>query len=159
MEKKLKAGEKVFSLLLLIIGLGALYESIKMYLDEPNLASYGALPLFLSGSIVLLMVKILVLDRGKKEAGDKEGAYKDRLKAGLALVFARDLVVIILLLIAYALALYLGLGFEIPSFLFLFVSMTYLMDGRGLVKNLIYSFLSLVFILLVFSLIFNVILP
>ena len=157
MQEKRKPGEKGFSIMLLIVGILALIESIRMFMKEPTSSSFGALPLFLSSVMVLFMLKIIFFEY-RKTGSDKKGDFKDLFNSTIKYIFPKDIAVVFFLLIGYCLLLVFGLGFEIASTIFLIVAMTYLMRGHVL-KNVIYTGLSMAFILVVFKTIFQVILP
>ena len=61
-------------------------------------------------------------------------------------------------IIAYCIMLSFGIGFVIASPVFLWVSMTYLSKGR-FVKNIFYTMLVMLFIVVVFNLVFKVVFP
>lgn len=158
MVKKRKPGERGFAIILLIVGVLALIESIKMFMKEPTSSSFGALPLFLSSVIVIFMLKIILFEDREKGTDNKGSNFKELLDSILTYIFPKDIVVVLLFLIMYCLLLVFGLGFEMSSTIFLIVAMTYLMRGQ-IFKNVIYTGLSMTFILIVFKTIFQVILP
>lgn len=158
MTKKRKPGERGFAIILLIVGVLALIESIKMFMKEPTSSSFGALPLFLSSVIVIFMLKIILFEDRENETDNKGSNFKELLDSILTFIFPKDIVVVFLFLIMYCLLLVFGLGFEISSTIFLIVAMTYLMRGQ-IFKNIIFTGLSMAFILIVFKTIFQVILP
>lgn len=158
MTKKRKPGERGFAIILLIVGVLALIESIKMFMKEPTSSSFGALPLFLSSVIVIFMLKIILFEDRENETDNKGSNFKELLDSILTFIFPKDIVVVLLFLIMYCLLLVFGLGFEISSTIFLIVAMTYLMRGQ-IFKNIIFTGLSMAFILIVFKTIFQVILP
>lgn len=158
MPSKTKPGEKGFSIALLIIGILALIESIRMYMKEPTPSSFGALPLFLSSLIVICMIKIIFFEERSNKANASKISLKELLINIKNYVFPKDIVTIFIFMVVYCLLLVLGIGFEISSTLFLIISMTYLMRGQ-LLKNLIYTGIIMTLIFLVFSTIFQVILP
>ncbi|WFA07874.1 tripartite tricarboxylate transporter TctB family protein [Tissierella sp. Yu-01] len=158
MEKKRKPGERGFAIILLIVGILALIESMKMFMKEPTSSSFGALPLFLSSVIVIFMIKIILFEDRSTGTGNKKGNFKELINSTLRYIFPKDIIVVFLFLILYCLLLVFGLGFEMSSTIFLIASMTYLMRGQ-ILRNVIYTGLSMTFILVVFKTIFQVILP
>ncbi len=158
MTKKRNPGERGFAIILLIVGGLALIESIKMFMKEPTSSSFGALPLFLSSVIVIFMLEIILFEDRENETDNKGSNFKELLDSILTFIFPKDIVVVLLFLIMYCLLLVFGLGFEISSTIFLIVAMTYLMRGQ-IFKNIIFTGLSMAFILIVFKTIFQVILP
>lgn len=158
MGNKTKPGEKGFSFILLIIGILALIESIKMFVKDPTPSSYGALPLFLSIVIVVFMLKIILIEDKNTGSESDNLPFKEKVKSAISFIFTRDIIMVFLMLLGYCTMLILGLGFEISTTLFLILSMTYLMGGQ-ILKNGIYTAISMGFILIVFKTIFQVILP
>lgn len=153
-----KPGEKGFSLIMLVIGILFLIESIRMFMEEPTSSSYGALPLFLSFSIVILMLKIILVEYRNNGTNKDKVSLIDSIISVKNYAFTKDIVFEFIFMVAYCILLILGLGFEISSSLFLLVSMTYLMRGQ-LLKNSIYTLITMAFILIVFKTVFQVILP
>ena len=158
MSENQKPGEKGFSIILLIIGILALLESIKMFMKEPTSSSFGALPLFLSSVMVIFALKIILFEYRKSGSENKRANFKELFNSTIKYIFPKDIVVVFFLLILYCLFLVFGLGFEISSTIFLIAAMTYLMRGH-ILKNVIYTGISMAFILVVFKTIFQVILP
>ena len=158
MSEKRKSGERGFSIILLIVGVLALIESIRMFMKEPTSSSFGALPLFLSSVMVIFMLKIILFEDRKSEPENKTSSFKELFNSTINYIFPKDIVVMFFLLILYCVLLAFGLGFEISSTIFLIIAMTYLMRGQ-VFKNVIYTGLSMAFILVVFKTIFQVILP
>lgn len=159
MENKSKPGERAFSFVLLIIGSIFLVESIKMYIDEPTASSYGALPLFLSILIVILLLKIIIFEDREKTNEDQNINFRKKTKIALQFVFTKDIIVTSLFMIGYCIALYVGLGFKISTSLFLFITISYLMKDKQHLKNFLYTVICMAFVLLVFETVFSVILP
>ena len=60
MEKNTKPGEKVFPVLLLIVGILVTKESWGMYKRSPELSGYGTVPLFCGAMITLLSIVIII---------------------------------------------------------------------------------------------------
>lgn len=158
MSSKIKPGEIVFLFILLGIGAGALIESINMYMDDPTPSSYGAMPLFLSSIIVLFMIKIIFFESNKTVSESENFVLEEKFKIVVKYVFTKDILVVLLMLIGYCLLLVLGIGFELATPIFLFISMSYLMNGKYL-QSLIFTVVVMVFILIIFNTIFQVILP
>jgi quinol-cytochrome oxidoreductase complex cytochrome b subunit len=158
MSENHKPSEKGFSAILLIIGILALIESVKMFKKEPTSSSFGALPLFLSSIVVIFMLKILIFENKKSDQVKKLYNLKDLVDSVVRYILHKDIVMVFLLLIVYCFMLVFGLGFEFSSTIFLITSMTYLMKGQ-IIKNAIYTGLAMAFILIVFKTIFQVILP
>ena len=158
MQGKRNLSEKGFSFIILLLALVLLLESIKMFMKDPIASSFGAMPLFLSLSIVGLMLKIITAEGKDKESENNRLSYGVKVKESFKYVFTKDIIVVFLLMLTYCVVLFMGLGFEISTTIFLFVAMSYLM-GKQYMKSLLYTAVSMAFILLVFKTIFKVILP
>ncbi|MGN1349637.1 MAG: tripartite tricarboxylate transporter TctB family protein [Anaerovoracaceae bacterium] len=157
MEKKTKPGEKIFPVLLLMLGLFVTRDSYRMYQNAPELQGYGTVPLFCGIAVTLLAVVIIFSNFFKKSelAGCSP---KEKLLAVIRHLFSFDVMVMTAMILAYCIALGLGAPFIAASPVFLWASMSFL--GRGnLVKNLIYTLIVMVFVILVFKVGFSVVLP
>ncbi len=157
-NEKTKPGEIGFSIIILCIGIGALIESIKMFLKDPTPSSFGALPLFLSVVIVFFMLKIILFEDRKTGSESDNLNFKEKVKSAVNHAFTKDILIIFFMLVCYCIMLLLNLGFNISTTIFLFVSMCYLMGGKY-VKNIIFTVVIMAFILILFKTIFQVILP
>lgn len=118
MSENHKPGEKGFSAILLIIGILALIESVKMFKKEPTSSSFGALPLFLSSIVVIFMLKILIFENKKSDQVKKLYNLKDLVDSVVRYILHKDIVIVFLLLIVYCFMLVFGLGFEFSSTIF-----------------------------------------
>lgn len=156
----LEAGEKVFSLVLLIVGLIALGLSLELWsrMSEPKIASAAALPLFVS-ILWVLMALLTVLENiklktplsGIKNLGEK--AWK-----GLQYAFPMDVLIMLVAIVVYCVALVLGINFYISTGLFLYGTMCYLLR-KDFLKNILWTALVMAFIVLVFRMLFGVVFP
>ncbi len=157
MEKKTKPGEKGFTLILFVIGALFTKGSLDMYRADPTLEGYGTVPLFCGLMIMVLSAFILLGSlRTKSEiSGQPVGEQASAVKKHL---FNGDVIVMLLIILAYCGLLAFNVPFIISSPLFLWGSMTYLCRG-GWLKNIIYTALVMIFVILVFSVGFNVVLP
>lgn len=167
-----QSGEKGFAVFWLLFGLYFFYQSILLYRDHPGLSSSGAIPLFVTGVIVVCALAILVIDRRQPtHASLLPPAGKAR--ATLRYMFPADVSFMLAAIFCYCLALYFRLGFYPATALFLWVSMTFFMRGKyreggqfqGRVfasialRNVLWTALSLAFVLVVFTFLFRVVLP
>jgi len=156
-ENPFQPGEKGFAFFLLIFGGIFFYQSILMYQKEPGASSYAAVPLFVSGLIVIFSIAIIISDW--KKASQNHGlSFGGVLKQTMKYMLPTDVLVTFALILLYCAALYLGLGFVYATPVFLWISMSYLMR-KNYVKNLLWTGLCMAFILLVFSYMFSVVLP
>ncbi len=158
MTNKIKPGEKAFSFIILIFSILALIESIRLFKSDPTSSSAGALPLFLSSIMLIFTLKIILLEDRKTGSENESIDRKEQFISAVQYIFPKDILVMFVFTLIYCLLLILGLGFVISTILFLIASMTYLMRGQ-IVKNVIYTAILMVFILIVFQTVFKVILP
>lgn len=156
----LAPGEKVFTVVLLILGLIAFLLSLQLWfkMDTPRISSAGALPLFVTGLWVVLAV--MAIFENLKLTSPLSGLEntKDRLLKGLGYAFPLDVAVMLAIVIGYCVALYLGLSFYIATSLFLYGGMCYL-SKKNFVKNLLWTAVVMAFIVLVFRVLFGVVFP
>lgn len=156
----LEAGEKVFTVVLLVFGLIAFAMSLQLWMkmSEPKISSAGALPLFVTGLWVILAA--MAIFENRKLTSPLSG-LKDRseqLIEGLQYAFPRDIAVMLAFIVAYCLVLYLGLSFYIATSLFLYGGMCYL-SKKHFIKNLLWTAMIMTFIVLVFRVMFGVVFP
>ena len=153
----LQAGEKVFTIILCIIGALAFWQAAELWMkmSEPRIASAAALPLFVSGVWTLLSLTI-VLENIKKTTPLTGKTQKGKL--AVAYIFPRVVVIMIAAVLAYCIALLLGVSFYIVTPIFLWGTMTYLSKGNY-VKNILWTAICMAFIYVVFRLVFSVVLP
>ncbi len=156
-ENLYKPGEKGFSVFLLLFGCYFLYESWKLYQQEPGASSYGAVPLFVSAMIVIFSLAILISDR-KKKTENTGLSFGEAAKKTVGYMFPLDVLVVFILIVLYCVGMQIGIGFVWMTPVFLWISMSYLMK-KGYIKNILWTALCMAFILLVFSYLFSVVLP
>ena len=147
-----KPGEKAFALALFLVGAGALWQSLLLWqaASPPRLASAAALPLVASLAWTALSLAGMLRRSGRR--GNRGG------KSALAYALPRPLPLIFAAIAAYCLALFLQVSFFIATPLFLWGSMCYL-TRRDFLKNILWTALCMVFIVLIFKALFQVILP
>ncbi|MEG0793361.1 MAG: tripartite tricarboxylate transporter TctB family protein [Lachnospiraceae bacterium] len=157
-----KPGERGFAVVLLSVGIYFLWESLKLYRKAPGAESYGAVPLFVSGLIVAISIGNIISDcyknRFLKQIDDKKITSKQQVKRMLHYTMPKDMVIILLFMVLYCVALFAGMGFLISTPMFLWGSMCYL-TGKNYGKNLIWTALSMGFIVIIFDFVFHVVLP
>ncbi len=157
MDRKTKPGEKVFPILLLMLGIYATKESWGMYKRSPELSGYGTVPLFCGAMITLLSV-IIIITNMFHESEISEMPLKDKALAVVKHLFSLDVLVMLAMIIVYCIMLYNGVPFIISSPIFLWVAMTYLERGN-FVKNILFTAIVMAFVILVFKVGFHVVLP
>ncbi len=156
-DQKYHPGEKGFSIFLFIFGLFFTYQSFLMYLKAPGASSYAAVPLFVSLLIVIFSALIFIFDFRKITANHGLPIII-KIKNTLSYMFQKDVLIIMILILLYCVALIMGFGFYIVTPFFLWASMSYLM-GKNYIQNILWTSLSLLFIYIMFSFAFNVVLP
>ena len=160
-EKKypLAPGEKVFAVVLLVTGLIALGLALELWfrMSAPRISSAAAMPLFVS-ALWSLMALLNVIENFKLEtplSGKKGGA---KVWEGLRYALPKDVVVMVVGILVYCVAMLMGLSFYIATSLFLYGTMCYL-TRKNYLKNLIWTALVMVFIVVVFRMLFSVVFP
>lgn len=153
-DQQLKAGERVFNVLLLLFSLGVLYEAYQISGFE-SLNSPGAFPIML-GLIMLGSMLAILWGQRRHPKPDTHGALAEA-RQFLHEHFPLTIVVFSALAIGY-LALLQPLGFIIATALFLFVSQLYLRRGR-LLSAAIITVVATAVIYALFKLLFQVYLP
>lgn len=172
-EAPFKSGEKGFAVFWLLFGGFFFTQSLQLYQKHPGLDSCAALPLFVTGVIVLCSIINLIGDRAKPS--DSQGRSPSQVvRQTLQVMFPADVVSMMALLLLYCLALNAKLGFYPTTVVFLWVSMSWYMrkgfysrqngfDKKAFLKiaakNLLWTAISILFILVVFTFLFNVVLP
>lgn len=153
----LAAGEKVFAVVLLILGIAALGLSLELWLrmSEPRIASAAAMPLFVS-AMWTIMALLTVIENFKLKT-PLTGKEK-KIWAGLRYAMPVEVVVMLLAIFAYCVALLVGLSFYIATPLFLYGTMCYL-TRKDYLKNILWTAIVMAFIVLVFRMLFSVVFP
>ena len=157
MDKKTKPGEKGFPVVLLLLGVFVTKESVGMYREAPQLQGYGTVPL-ICGILLIVFSVFIIINNFRMESEIKGLPFKEKAEKVIHHLFSRDVLVMLVLILIYCLLLNFGLPFIISSPLFLWVSMTYLRRG-GYVRNIIYTAIIMVFVIVVFNVAFHVVLP
>lgn len=155
---ELQKGEKGFTVVLLLISCFFLFQSILLYRKNPGPSSCAALPLGASGLLTALVLWNIILDIKKKTPLSSIASFVERARGAMAYGFPKNVVVMVGIIVLYSLALLLGLGFYIATPLFLWGSMCYLLR-KDYLKNLIWMAICMLFIFVVFTLAFSVVLP
>lgn len=154
-KRELKAGEMGFGILLILFSIFAIYESYRISRVDLTLSSPGAFPMFISTLLLVFTCWIGVENYYSKRP--KKQNVLDKTKALGSLILSRDILLTIVFLIIYALVLE-KVGFVISTVIFLWTSISFLSRGK-IIKSLGISILIVVFIVLIFNTIFNVVLP
>lgn len=154
---KFQPGEKGFAVFLFLFGSFFLYQSFLMYQKAPGASSYAAIPLFVSLLIVIFSALIFIFDF-HAESTNKGMSISVKIRNSLQYILPKDILVMIGLILLYSIALKYNLGFYVVTPMFLWLSMSYLMR-KNFIKNVLWTGLSLLFIFVVFSFAFRVVLP
>ena len=162
-EHSLEAGEKVFSFILLVIGLIALKLSTDLWFSislrrGPRIASAAAVPLFVSALWVILAL-ITVIENFKLTTplSRIKGFWEKFVKA-IQYAMPLNVLIMLFLIIAYCAALVMDVSFYIATPLFLYLAMCYLMR-KDFIKNILWTAIVMAFIVLVFRMLFSVVFP
>jgi len=152
-----KPGEKIFSFLLLLLGIYFTWQSYQYFLDKPAISEYGALPLIL-GVILIILSGVTIVTDFFRESELKSQKPGQRIVNTLKYLVPRADAVMILLIAIYTTTFFLGVSFWINTPIFLWVSMAYL-HRRDYLKNILWIGIILAFIYLVFKVAFSVVFP
>ncbi|MBR0204999.1 MAG: tripartite tricarboxylate transporter TctB family protein [Synergistaceae bacterium] len=162
-EHSLEAGEKVFSVILLLVGCVALYLSINLWFSisirrGPRIASAAAVPVFVSALWVLMSLWTVIENfRLTTPLSNVKGLSNKFIKA-VQYAMPLNVLIMLVLIVAYCVALLEGVSFYIATPAFLYISMCYLMR-RDFLKNIIWTAIVMAFIVLVFRVLFSVVFP
>ena len=156
-NRKLEKGELGFLIVLLCFGCFAFVASVMMFLKNTKWDSMGAFP-FIVTSIMLITGIIMYLQMRKNDAVFEKGtALVERIKQTIQFMFPGKVSIVILYVVIYA-VLMRFVGFAISTYLFLAAAMITLKPNK-IVRSLIISLGILIFILVVFQFVFQVVLP
>lgn len=162
-EHSLEAGEKVFSVILLLVGCVALYLSINLWFSislrrGPRIASAAAVPVFVSALWVLMSLWTVIENfRLTTPLSNVKGLGSKFIKA-VQYAMPLNVLIMLVLIIAYCVALLEGVSFYIATPAFLYISMCYL-TRKDFLKNIIWTAIVMAFIVLVFRVLFSVVFP
>lgn len=149
-SKKLRPGEKVFSVILIIFSAILFFESYKIS-GFSGLTTSGAMPMFAS-TLMFISSIFIFLETLKKDPKNKFNLLKvTQYLLPKQLIFFVSLVLIYVLAIPY-------FGFTLSSGTFLIISILNLWD-KGFVWSLGVSVFSIAVIYFLFRIVFQVILP
>lgn len=159
-EHSLEAGEKVFAIVLLVIGLAAFGLALELWfrMSEPRIASAAAMPLFVSGLWVIMAVLTVIENVKLTTPLTALSSLKDKVWSGLCYAIPKNVVVMLLAILAYCVMLLVGISFYIATPLFLYGTMCYLLK-KDFLKNILWTAIVMAFIILVFRMLFSVVFP
>ena len=162
-EHSLEAGEKVFSFILLIVGVIALKLSVDLWFSislrrGPRIASAAAVPVFVSALWVLMSLWTVIENFKLTTPLSKVKGLFTKIKMAVAYALPLNVVIMLVLIAAYCVALVEGVSFYIATPAFLYISMCYLMR-KDFVKNILWTGIVMAFIVLVFRVLFSVVFP
>lgn len=159
-DHPLEAGEKVFAVILLVLGLAAFALSLELWgrMKEPKIASAAAVPLFVSGlwSLMALLTVIENFRLTTPLSGMKNSFEK--IKKGFAYAMPLNVLVVVGMILVYCVLLLVGVSFYVSTPLFLYGTMCFL-TRKDYVKNILWTAIVMVFIVVVFRLLFSVVFP
>ena len=159
-EHPLESGEKVFAIILLIVGIAAFAMALELWLrmPEPRIASAAAMPVFVSGLWVLMSLLAVIENFKLTTPLSSLSDMSKKLVTGLRYAMPFSVAVMLLGIVAYCVLLLVGISFYIATPLFLYGSMCFLMR-KDYVKNILWTAIVMAFIILVFRMLFSVVFP
>ena len=162
-EHSLEAGEKVFSVILLIIGIIALKLSVDLWFSislrrGPRIASAAAVPVFVSALWVILALWTVIENFKLTTPLSKVQGFGEKFIKAIQYAMPLNVLIMLIAIVAYCVALVEGVSFYIATPAFLYFSMCYLMR-KDYVKNILWTACVMAFIILVFRMLFSVVFP
>ena len=162
-EHSLEAGEKVFSFILLIVGVIALKLSVDLWFSislrrGPRIASAAAVPVFVSALWVLMSLWTVIENFKLTTPLSKVKGVGEKIMKALAYALPLNVIIMLARIVAYCVALVEGVSFYIATPAFLYISMCYLMR-KDYLKNILWTGIVMAFIVLVFRMLFSVVFP
>lgn len=156
----LAPGERVFSVVLLIVGLVAFGLALELWLrmSEPRISSAGALPLFASGVWVILAFITMLQNFKLTSPLSALPDMKEKIKKGLEYAFPIEVLVMLGAILVYCILLAVGLSFYVATPLFLYATICYL-TKKDFLKNILWTAIVMAFAILVFRMMFGVVFP
>lgn len=154
----LRVGEKGFTVILLAVACFFLYQSILLWINKPGVDGPAIIPLISSGAVVLLTLLEVIRNLRKRTVIAKGIGIRAMAKQVRAYLLPTNVLVAVAAIIGYCALLVLGVSFYIVTPVFLWGLMTFYSKGNYL-KNLLWTAICMVFILLVFRLLFNIMMP
>ena len=162
-EHSLEAGEKVFSFILLIIGVIALKLSVDLWFSislrrGPRIASAAAVPVFVSGLWVILALWTVIENFKLTTPLSNVKGFGTKFIKAVQYALPLNVVIMLVAIVAYCVALVEGVSFYIATPAFLYFSMCYL-TRKDYLKNILWTACVMAFIVLVFRMLFSVVFP
>ncbi len=162
-EHPLEAGEKVFSFILLIIGVIALKLSVDLWFSislrrGPRIASAAAVPVFVSGLWVILALWTVIENFKLTTPLSNVKGFGTKFIKAIQYALPLNVVIMLVAIVAYCVALVEGVSFYIATPAFLYFSMCYL-TRKDYLKNILWTACVMAFIVLVFRMLFSVVFP
>jgi|GEM_PF-1352625 len=148
-------GEIIILITLGLFSLGVFWNSYAMYRIDMELSSSGVLPLFVSLSMLISIIILIISKMYSRSLGNDKS--KEDLKHIMRYLFNNELVVSIVSFIAF-IYLVRVIGFYIAAIVFLIFTIGYLTKGKYF-ETIKYSVLFVAIIWIIFGSIFKVILP
>ena len=153
-DEKLRAGENLFSWLLLVVSLAVLVMAYRIS-GFSSVSSPGMFPMVASAVMVISMIFVLLGNRHK--ARPEAGGLKEELWQAVRTIMPPVFLVFTAIIIGYMIAIE-PLHFLPSSFIFLVLSMVYL-HGTKLLKAILISLVTMACIYFIFHYFFKVVLP
>ncbi|OPL09347.1 MAG: hypothetical protein AVO33_00575 [delta proteobacterium ML8_F1] len=151
-KRKMIVGENIFIALLLLFSALTLYFAIQILKKEVSFSSPGFFPVFVSS---IMFITGIMIWREMKHLSPNHS--DNRIRETLNAMVNKRVVVTIIVVLLYA-SLLEWIGFELATLLFLFSIMLFFKAGNWK-KVLFVSGVTVGLVVVVFSTIFNVILP
>lgn len=156
-QRQLKAGARLVPVLILLLGAGSLPEAIKLYRNDPAVNGSGIFPIVIS--LIMVVLSILEILKERKSSSEITGLpLKQKLAKVVDYLIPKNVFFMLVVVVLYCVALGIGIGFEISTTLFLLISMIFYIPKK-LPKNIAYTAITMVSLVVIFKIVFSVVLP
>jgi len=156
-QGQLKAGARFVPVLILLFGAGSLPEAIRLYRNDPAVNGSGIFPIVIS--LIMVVLSILEILKERKATSETAGLpLKQKLAKIVDYLIPKNVLFMLVLVVLYCVALGIGIGFEISTTLFLLTSMVFYIQKK-LPKNVAYTAITMVSLVVIFKIVFSVVLP
>ena len=156
-QGQLKAGARLVPVLIFLLGAGSLPEAIRLYRNDPAVNGSGIFPIVIS--LIMVVLSILEIVKERKSNSETTGLpLKQKLAKIVDYLIPKNVLFMLVLVVLYCVALGIGIGFEISTTLFLLISMIFYIPKK-LPKNIAYTAITMVSLVVIFKIVFSVVLP
>lgn len=154
----LNPGEKVFTVVILLICLFFCYRAWLLWQEYPSIDGPAIFPLVCSGLSVPLLLSLVISNIWKSTPVNFCNNMAEKQAMLINYLFCKNVDCAIVAIVIYCVLLQLGTPFYVATFPFLWGMMSFFAK-KNYVKNALWSVLTLAFIDVAFRMVFSIILP